>query len=759
MTGSDFDDLSAEQMLRVSRLCDEFERAWQAGDCPTVERYLADVEPQVAAALLRELVPLEINYRRRSGLSVSRDEYRTRFPAIDATVWERLFEAAATMVEPLAEEEPTPIPPILGDYAVQEQIGGGGMGAVYKAVHQRMDRVVALKVLRPDIQRDPALLRRFDREVRAAARLVHPNIVAALDAREHDGIHFLITEFVDGQDLDARVRGKGPMGIVEAVDCITQAARGLDYAHRQGVIHRDIKPANLLIDSRGTVKVLDMGLARFDAGDDLEPMNLTRSGMVMGTPLYMAPEQARDTRKADARSDLYSLGCTLFFLLTGKPVYHAENAVDTILSHVSQPIPSLAAVNPKTPAELDQIFRKLVAKKPEDRFQSAQELVAVLERFRNRYVAAVRNAKERQGAKPKASPAEPVTPPVPPANDGRPTPKVEPVKKATPVEGEAPANAPLFPAPVRPGSFSDISTTPLPPAALPPLVRPTQRIRPAATRQRVLLGASASVLVCLVLFAAYYWYPGNGGSTIPPVPQGGNERPITTPDLTKALDPRLRQMPDSQPADNAAAVRALSFNGSSSFVAVSTLTPEAGETYTLEAFARPVGIQTSNVISWLGPDWMALYMTAGEGWGVARRFQGRSFLTSAGRDVELNRWVHVAGVCEGNQLRLFVEGRLQAPRSSEFTLPETRGGLHIGGIRPGLLPPDHNRFFQGTIAAVRISRGARYSVGFPVPPELLVDETTIALFDFRRGEGREVVDLGPNRHRGEIVAAEWGPPQ
>jgi serine/threonine protein kinase len=757
VTGSDFDDLSAEQMLRVSRLCDDFERAWQAGDCPTVERYLADVEPQVAVALLRELVPLEINYRRRIGQSVSRDEYRTRFPAIDATVWERLFEAAATMVEPLAEIEPTPIPPVLGDYAVQEKIGGGGMGAVYKALHQRMGRVVALKVLRPDIQRDPALLRRFDREVRAAARLVHPNIVAALDARENDGIHFLITEFVDGEDLDARVRGKGPLGIVEAIDCITQAARGLDYAHRQGVIHRDIKPANLLIDSQGTVKVLDMGLARFDAGDDIEPMNLTRSGMVMGTPLYMAPEQARDTRKADARSDVYSLGCTLYFLLTGKPVYHAENAVDTILSHVSQPIPSLAAANPKAPAELDQIFRKLVAKKPEERFQTAQEVVAVLERFRNRYVAAVRSAKERGVAKAKTSLAGPVASPVTPVKEGKPAPVIEPAGKAVPAGGESPVKVVIGPAPVRPGSFSDIATSPLPPSALPPLAVPAKHSPSARTGQRMGIAIAALLLVCLGL-GAIYWISGDHGADTPPISQGGERLPATPPELTRPIRPNPETDPEKSLMNDSPTVRVLLFNGNSSYVAVPTLTPEAGETYTLEAFARPTGIQTSNLISWLGPNWMALYMTGGEGWGVARLTASRPLLTSVGRDVELNRWVHVAGVCEGEQLRLFVDGRMQTPRLSEFALPETRGGLHIGGIRPGLLPADHSRFFQGAIAAVRISRGARYTTDFTVPAELSVDERTIALFDFRQGTGNEVIDLGPQHYRGEVVSAEWRSP-
>lgn len=268
----------------------------------------------------------------------------------------------------------------LGNYLIQDKIGSGGMGDVYLAEHSRMQRKVALKVLPKAMAEDEKTIRRFQREVQAAAKLSHSNIVTAFDADEAKGIHYLVMEYVDGTDLSALVKKQGVLSVEQTLDCILQAARGLEYAHNKGVIHRDIKPSNLLLDSEGTVKILDMGLARINNVDDENPVTaLTGSESVMGTVDYMSPEQAQSTHTADCRSDIYSLGCSLYYLVTGDSVYGGQTVVNRILAHRDQPIPSLSATHGHVPHDVDAIYQKMIAKKPEDRFQTMQEVIDAIE--------------------------------------------------------------------------------------------------------------------------------------------------------------------------------------------------------------------------------------------------------------------------------------------------------------------------------------------------------------------------------------------
>ncbi|MGE0609684.1 MAG: SUMF1/EgtB/PvdO family nonheme iron enzyme [Pirellulales bacterium] len=270
---------------------------------------------------------------------------------------------------------------VLGNYVALDKLGQGGMGMVLKAEHRRMKRQVALKVLSPNVTKTPEALRRFQREVEAAAKLNHTNIVTAHDADEAGGTHFLVMEYVEGTDLADVVKKNGPMPIDKALSCVIQTARGLEYAHARGVVHRDIKPANLLLDREGTIKILDMGLARLDSAGGQQDQ-LTGTGQIMGTVDYMAPEQAMDTKSADARADIYSLGVTLWYLLTGRPLYDGDTTVMKLMAHQNKPIPSLREVCPAVSAELEAVFSRMVAKTPEARYQSMKDVIADLERCR-----------------------------------------------------------------------------------------------------------------------------------------------------------------------------------------------------------------------------------------------------------------------------------------------------------------------------------------------------------------------------------------
>jgi tRNA A-37 threonylcarbamoyl transferase component Bud32 len=296
--------------------------------------------------------------------------------------------------DPAARTALADAPPLLPDYEILEEIGRGGMGIVYKARQRSRDRVVALKVIRKERLSHPEVLRRFRREVQAAARLSHPNIVLVYDSDQEGDTHFLAMEYVPGITLQRLVEQFGSLPVAQAADYVRQAALGLQHAHEQALVHRDIKPANLMVTLaapgqpgalayRGAVlKVLDMGVARlYQLGGNQEELltTLTQDGAVIGTPDYIAPEQLENAHEAGVRADLYSLGCTFYFLLTGQVPFPGGTLIQKLDKQRWATAPPVDQLRPDVPAGVAAVVRKLMAKRPEDRYQTPAELVAALD--------------------------------------------------------------------------------------------------------------------------------------------------------------------------------------------------------------------------------------------------------------------------------------------------------------------------------------------------------------------------------------------
>ena len=249
-------------------------------------------------------------------------------------------------------------------------LGSGAMADVYLAEQISLGRHVAVKVLRADTLRHPSAVERFEQEARAAASLVHGNIVQVHEVACVDGVQFLAEEYVAGPTLRTWLTARGPLDARQALALLGQVGSALVRAAQQGIVHRDIKPENLLLTSAGDVKVADFGLVRVMSEDS----ELTRDGMTLGTPLYMSPEQA-EGRPVDARSDLYSLGATIYHLLAGRPPFVGSTAIAVAMAHIKDPLPALAAARPDLPAGLCEIVERMLAKDPADRFASPQELL------------------------------------------------------------------------------------------------------------------------------------------------------------------------------------------------------------------------------------------------------------------------------------------------------------------------------------------------------------------------------------------------
>jgi serine/threonine-protein kinase len=285
--------------------------------------------------------------------------------------------AAAPQMAP-ADSEITQDPMIskvIGGCQITERIARGGMGVVYKARQLNLGRTVAIKILSDELSRNPAYVERFLQEARSAAFLNHGNIIHINDVGEHNGIYFFIMEFVDGKNVREILKKKNALEVPQALQVALQVSRALQHAHRRGIIHRDIKPENIMITREGVVKLADLGLAkRLDSSG-----GITQAGSVLGTPFYMAPEQAKDFSKVDQRSDIYSLGVTLFKSLTGKVPFDGRTPIEVMIKAIEGKRQALRDLRPDLPPPVEALVDRMMARNPEDRFQQADDVIAAIE--------------------------------------------------------------------------------------------------------------------------------------------------------------------------------------------------------------------------------------------------------------------------------------------------------------------------------------------------------------------------------------------
>jgi serine/threonine protein kinase len=366
----EFPEIASDPELKLDLVCGEFYHARRGrGDRPDVAPFIARF-PELREALIRQA---EVHdWWARAALSETTGGEDPGHRSQSYSSGGQAMTASQVGASPPTRPPASELVPglVLGDYQLQDQIGRGGMGAVYRAVHLRLGREVALKVIVPLCVSSDQVASRFYREMKAVGKLDHPHLVRATDARQVGDRLLLVMELLEGIDLGRLVARVGPLSVADACEMTRQAAEGLEHAHQHGIVHRDVKPSNLMLARGGTIKVLDLGLARLqeEVADGITP-----SQLAMGTPDYMAPEQAADPRAVTPRSDVYSLGCTLYHLLAGQPPFHDSGSpFRKLLGHQQAPIPPLGPRRPDLPEGLAGLVDRLLAKDPAARPASAR---------------------------------------------------------------------------------------------------------------------------------------------------------------------------------------------------------------------------------------------------------------------------------------------------------------------------------------------------------------------------------------------------
>ena len=649
-------------------------------------------------------------------------------------------------------------PLVLGDYVLVGKIGAGGMGQVFKAEHRVMKRRVAIKLLPPALTADEAAIKRFQREVQAAARLSHPNIVAAFDASAQKGIWYLVLEYVEGRDLSALVKEQGPLPVEQAVNFVLQAAHGLTYAHAEGVVHRDIKPANLLLDKKSVVKILDMGLARFDGGED----GLTGTEQVMGTVDYMSPEQAANTKGVDARADIYSLGCTLWYLLTGKKAYEGETMIARLMAHRESPLPSLVKERDDAPWPLEQVLHKMMAKRPQDRIQTMEEVASALEPYAGgspskggmgssigmgsatspELAAFLNTINKPAGLSTHVPGVSAAARPVPAAHGTGMAPVEVTAALRSPDVGTDPKSEVLPKLPASPAGMSRI-----------PDGRGGRRASPPIK----LIAGGIGGLALLVVFGIWVVIRDRDGNEVArvQVPEGGNatvvaaEPPKPAPSATSffPIRPQLVAMfmNDSPlPPGN----YALDFSGSGAVVNMKSIEVDPQGPLTIECWCLLTKNKSDAATLFVGNN-KKLWITQKKGDIKPLSLQGNTsdrhfVVSSAAERLPAGRRIHLAGVRDGKQLRFYVDGK-KVGEVNGFDGPfqDAKTSFGMGRELPGL------------IDEARISKSARYTENFTPDARFQPDADAVALYHFEDGAGATLRDSSGNGHHGDIINARW----
>jgi serine/threonine protein kinase len=717
---------------------------------------------------------------------------------------------------------------LIREYRLLGKLGHGGMGTVYKAVHTRLDKVVALKVLPRNRLTEPAAIDRFQREMRAVGKLAHRHIVAAHDAGEFAGWHYLVMELVEGINLSDLVRQTGPLGIAEACELVRQAALGLQHAHERGLIHRDIKPSNLMLadtEDGPLIKILDLGLALLDEGP-LAAGELTSSGMVMGTLDYMAPEQAADTHRVDTAADIYSLGATLFKLLAGRApleLPELKSPIKKLAALATQQRPRLDALRGDVPPALADLVAAMLAAAPTDRPTPPAEVARRLAPF---------------AASAELSPLARLR-------------KQQSLPETILMDADALAHA--REAATSPTALDDtdrlagskaVASAPI--AAAAPIA--VTHAKPNRRRGPRRWAAVLAGLAAVVLLGITYYVRTNrgtleitvndpavetrlGASGLQIVDTRSNKtyrialrKPQRLPaGAYRLADSRLEIVGDSGlkvTGDSFELARgdqvrikiravpltggvAAAERGKTSLSAVdrhASHTPSAhGDNYALtfdgDDFVRlpklpfPGGRQpfTVELLVWNTPE---LWRGASEllnvhggrvriatGGGMIwfriweerepKQFFERDLIARLPEIYPQNRWLHIAGVYDGSEMRLYLDGVLY--KGVETSLgPSVSPGDDSSQTAPnlaglgGLMPPWYQDAYSearinGALDEVRISLVDRYRENFPPPMRLESDEHTIALYHCDEGKGDVLRDASPHNHHGTIVGASWAP--